>query len=73
MANPGGAGVFKRPLNWLKFTKKSWGQAPKTSGFGILDLPLKYVSTAIQLIPTAGVEISAIPWLIKNGRDNQSV
>ena len=24
--------TFKSPLNWLKFTKKHWSQAPKTPG-----------------------------------------
>ena len=34
--------LLKSPLNWLKFSKKSWEQAPKTLGtpfFHILDPP----------------------------------
>ena len=33
VADPGGGGGGSRsPLNWLKFSKISWGQAPKTPG-----------------------------------------
>ena len=55
VADPGGgyfsANTLKSPLNWLKFTKKSWGQAKTRAPplFQILDPPLTYVHHLAQM------------------------